>query len=186
MSTARFARQIRHQVRKHHNTKLFWRSWFYRCPKQFERVFQWFVIVAICVVVSAAIVRFATWAPDPVETLLLVNAIGSITCVFLISKLRYDYDVADFPRLNTIALLPWTDRQWFHEFLRGTVGSLIPAICFSIITLCSAAILPAFAFDFRIGLAVAAAAVQVLMIASFALYVTSFTFKLLQSPRLSL
>jgi len=185
MSTARFARQIRHQLRKHHNTKLFWRSWFYRYPKQVEQLFQWFVIVAICMVVSAAIVRFATWAPDPVETLLLVNAIGSITCVFLISKLRYYYDVSDFPRLNTIALLPWTDRQWFYEFLRGTVGSLIPPICFSLITLCSAAMLPALAFDFKIGLAVAVAAVQVLMIASLALYVTSFAFKLLQSPRLS-
>ena len=185
MSTASLARKIRHQLRKHHNTKLFWRSWFYRCPKQFEQLFQWFVIVAICMVVSAAIVRFATWAPDPVETLLLVNAIGSITCVFLISKLRYYYDVNDFPRLNTIALLPWTDRQWFYEFLRGTVGSLIPPICFSLITLCSAAMLPAFAFDFKIVLAVAAATVQVLMIASLALYVTSFAFKLLKSPRLS-
>lgn len=186
MSTARIARQIRYQLRKHHHTKLFWRSWFYRCPKQFEWLFQRFVIVAICVVVSAATVRFATWAPNPVDTLLLVNAIGSITGVFLISKLRYYYDVTDFPRLNTIALLPWTDRQWFHEFLRGTVGSLIPPLCFSLITLCSAAMLPAFVFDFNIGLAIAAAAVQVLMIASLALYVTSFAFKLLQLPLLSL
>lgn len=186
MSTARFARKIRHHLRKHHHTKLFWRSWFYRCPKQFERLFQWFLTVAICVVVSAAIVRFATWAADPVETLLLVNAIGSIACVFLISKLRYYYDATDFPRLNTIALLPWTDRQWLYEFLRGTPGSLIPSICFSLITLCSAARLTVVTVDFKIGLAIAATAVQVLMIASLTLCVTSFSFKLLQSPRLSL
>lgn len=186
MSTAELARKIRYELRKHHDAKLFWRSWLYRFPKQFERLYQLFLVVAICTVVSAAIVRFATWAPDPVETLLLVNAIGGIGCVFLIGRLRYFYDVNDFPRLNTIALLPWTDRQWLYEFLRGTVGSLIPPLCFSLITLCSAAMLPAFAGDYKIGLAITAAAVQVLMIASLALFITSFPFNLLRSPSLSL
>jgi len=186
MSTARLARKIRYQLKKHHHTKLFWRSWFYRCPGQFERLFQRFLIVSICVVVSAVIAGLAARAADPVETLLLVNAIGSIACVFLISKTRHYYDATDFPRLNTIALLPWTDRQWLVEFLRGSAGSLIPPICFSLITLCSAAMLEAVAGDFKIGLAIAAAAIQVLMIASLALYVTSFSFQLLQSPRLSL
>lgn len=186
MSTAGLARKIRYQLRKHHHTKLFWRSWFYRCPRQFERLFQLFLIVAIYTVVSAVIAGLAARAADPVATSLLINAIGSSACVFLISNPRYYYDVTDFPRLNTIALLPWTDRQWLYEFLRGTPRSLIPPICFSLITLCCTAMLPAVAGDLKISLAIAAAAVQVLMVASLSLYVTSFSFKLLQSPRLSL
>jgi hypothetical protein len=186
MSTAEFASKIRYQLKKYHHTKLFWRSCFFRCPGQFEQVFQLFLTVAICACVSTVIAGLATRAVDPIETLLLLNAISSIACVFLISKLRYYYDATDFPRLNTIALLPWTDRQWLYEFLRGTLRSLIPPICFSLITLYSAARLSTLTGDYKTGLTIVAAMVQVLMVASLALYVTSYSLKLLQSPRWSL
>lgn len=186
MSTAGLARTIRRQLRQHHHERLFWRSWFYRWPKRLERSFQMLLTLAICTVVPAVIARFATWAADPVKTLLLINAIGSVACVFMTSKVRYYYDATDFPRLSTVAMLPWSDHQWLSEFLRGAVGSLIPVICFSLITLGSTAMLPTFGGDQRVELAFAAAAVQVLMVASLAFYVTSFSFKLLQSPRMSL
>lgn len=186
MSTAGFARTIRRQLRKHHHERLFWRSWFYRWPKRFERSFQMLLTLGICVVVPSVIVIFVRQAVDPVHTLLLVNAIGSVACVFMTGKVRYYYDATDFPRLGTVALLPWTDHQWLYEFLRSAVGSLIPPICFSLVTLGSLTMLPTFGGDHRIGFAFAAAVVQLLMVASLALYITSFSFKLLQSPRLSL